>query len=341
MATRSRKKAEQAPTIGPFELYGTTVEPGTIARIEIPMGNLPMLIPVHLHVVVVHGTSPGPVLWASAAIHGDEINGVEIVRQVLGRVDAKQLSGTLVAVPIVNAFGFLNETRYLPDRRDLNRSFPGSATGSLAGRVAHLFMQEVVRKCTHGIDLHTGSDHRTNYPQLRGNLLDAHTAELAGAFGAPVMMHAGTTEGTIRKAATKLGIPVLLFEGGEPLRFDEPSIEAGREGILRVMDRLGMRPYDRAWPDQQPYVAWSSKWARAKRAGILRLSRKMGDIVKKGETLGSIEDALGDRPIAVKAPCAGMIVGLVSNPLVYQGDAIAHIAAPGSPETIDPEAGEG
>lgn len=329
MASR-KQKVQPPPTSGPFELYGTSVAPGTTARIAIPMGNLPMLIPVHLQVVVVHGSSPGPVLWVSAALHGDEINGVEIVRQLLGRVDATRLAGTLVAVPIVNTFGFLNESRYLPDRRDLNRSFPGSANGSLASRVAHLFMQEVVSKCTHGIDLHTGSDHRTNYPQLRGNLLDEHTADLANAFGAPVMMHAGTTDGTIRKAATKLGIPVLLYEGGEPLRFDEASIEAGLEGILRVMDRLKMRAYDRPWPEQPSFLAWSSKWARAKRAGILRLTRKMGDVVKRGEKLGAIEDALGDQSLAVKAPCDGMIVGLVTNPLVYQGDALVHIAAPGS-----------
>lgn len=331
MAAR-KKKIEAAPESGPFVLYGTAVEPGTVARLELPMGNLPMLIPVHLHVVVVHGTRPGPVLWVSAALHGDELNGVEIVRQVLGRVDARELAGTLIAVPIVNAFGFLNESRYLPDRRDLNRSFPGSANGSLAARVAHLFMQEVVSKCTHGIDLHTGSDHRTNWPQVRANLLDAHTHELAQAFGAPVMMHAGAADGTIRKAATKLGIPVLLYEGGEPLRFDEDAIELGREGVLRVMDKLGMRAYGAAAPEQPSFVAWSSKWARAKRAGILRLSRKMGDIVKKGERLGAIEDALGERPVVVKAPCDGMIVGLVTNPLVYQGDAIAHIAAPGSPD---------
>jgi predicted deacylase len=330
MAAR-KKKIEAAPQVEPFVLHGTAVEPGTMARLELPMGNLPMLIPVHLHVVVVHGTRPGPVLWVSAALHGDELNGVEIVRQVLGRVDARELAGTLIAVPIVNAFGFLNESRYLPDRRDLNRSFPGCANGSLAARVAHLFMQEVVSKCTHGIDLHTGSDHRTNWPQVRANLLDPHTQELAWAFGAPVMMHAGAADGTIRKAATKLGIPVLLYEGGEPLRFDEGAIEIGREGVLRVMDKLGMRAYGAA-PEQPSFVAWSSKWARAKRAGILRLSRKMGDIVKRGERLGAIEDALGERPVVVKAPCDGMIVGLVTNPLVYQGDAIAHIAAPGSPD---------
>ena len=311
---------------GKITIGGVEISPGERKRLTIPLGDLPTNTPMSLPVVVVHGAQPGPCLWVSAALHGDEINGVEIVRSLLERVAARGLNGTLIAVPVVNIYGFLNESRYLPDRRDLNRSFPGRAKGSLASRIAHLFMEEIVSHCTHGIDLHTAADSRTNYPQIRGNMQDEITHAMARAFNAPIMMHAKNRKGTIRKAATDLGLPVLLYEGGEPLRFDEHVIEVGREGILRVMDHLGMREYDGPAPESESIESHRSTWVRGRRAGIFRMFYKMGDIVSKGDHLGAIEDIFGNRTLRVKSPAYGMLVGCAVNPLIYQGDAIVHIA---------------
>lgn len=311
----------EALTIG-----GETIEPGTLHQVDIPIGQLPTHTPVHLPVTVIHGVEEGPRLWLSAALHGDEINGVEIVRSALRMINPQTLKGSVVAVPVVNVFGFLNESRYLPDRRDLNRCFPGSANGSLASRLAHLMMTEVIAHCTHGIDLHTGSDHRVNYPQIRGNMKDAETLRLARAFGAPIIMHSAPREGTIRTAATREGIPVLLYEGGEPLRFDEDVIEVGRRGILRVMDALEMRPYEGEPPAAEPRESNKSRWVRTGQAGLLRLKRKMGDYVEEDELLGVIEDILGSESYPIRASCEGMIIGLAINPIVYPGDAVVHIA---------------
>ena len=218
----------------------TPVSPGRRQRIEIPVAKLPTETWMSILVDVVHGSAPGPCLWLSAAIHGDELNGVEIIRRVLEQVTPDKLHGCLISVPIVNVFGFIEQERYLPDRRDLNRSFPGSSTGSLAARLANLFMTEVVSHCTYGIDLHTGSNHRANLPQIRGNLVDPETRRCAEAFAAPVMIHAETRDGSLRHAATAKGIHVLLYEAGEPMRFDADAIEIGTEGVMRVMAAFNM-----------------------------------------------------------------------------------------------------
>ncbi len=330
-------KAKDTEPWGPVVIGEELIHPGERKRLHISLGRLPTDAQVNLPVVVVRGEAPGPCVWVSAALHGDELNGVEIVRSLLERVAARGFKGTLIAVPVVNVYGFLNESRYLPDRRDLNRSFPGRAQGSLASRIAHLFMDEIVSHCSYGIDLHTGSDHRVNYPQIRGNMDDEVTHEMAEAFNAPVMMHAKNRKGTIRKAATDLDIPVLLFEGGEPHRFDDYVIEVGREGILRVLDHLGMREYEGDAPEEPSLEAHKSTWVRAKRAGVLRLFKKMGDRIEKGEHLGAIEDILGNKSLRVKSPCDGVLIGLVANPLIYQGDAILHIAKLKPPEDDEEE----
>ncbi|MGB7414474.1 MAG: succinylglutamate desuccinylase/aspartoacylase family protein, partial [Thermosynechococcaceae cyanobacterium] len=220
----------------------TIIHPGQRQQIDLPVARLPTQTLLSLPITVINGTRPGPRLWLSAAIHGDELNGVDIIRQVLEQVKPKKLCGTLLAVPIVNVFGFIEQSRYLPDRRDLNRSFPGSTRGSLAGRLAHLFMTEVVNHCTHGIDLHTAANHRTNWPQIRANLDDAETYRCAKAFNAPLMLHSNTRDGSLRQAAAQQGIPVLLYEAGEALRFDADAIQVGVTGILQVMALLEMLP---------------------------------------------------------------------------------------------------
>ncbi len=308
-----------------IKIVGETIPPGKRQELEIPVARLITHTLLSLPVTILNGVEPGPCLWISAAIHGDEINGVEIIRQVLEQVNPQTLRGALIAVPIVNVFGFLEQSRYLPDRRDLNRCFPGSAEGSLASRLAHLFMQEIVSRCTHGIDLHTASDHRTNFPQIRANLKDEETYRCAKAFGAPVMIHATTRDGSLRQAAAKKGIPILLYEGGEALRFDPEAIRIGTRGILGVMNVLGMTTSP--IPSFAGVEVEKTKWVRATRGGILRLDVRLGESVLKKQILGTVSNPFGKQGVKVRSPLNGLVIGHTQNPLVNQGDGIIHLAA--------------
>jgi predicted deacylase len=310
-----------------FEFAGAAVPPGRSLTTELSIPRLVTGAQVSLPVRVLHGRGHGPVVWVSAAIHGDEIAGVEVIRRVNAAVDPRRLRGTLLFVPIVNVHGFLTGDRYLPDRRDLNRSFPGTRTGSVAGRVAASFMREIVARCQIGIDLHTGSDHRTNLPQVRGNLDDARTFELARAFGAPLMVHAGLRDGSLRAAATEVGATVLLFEGGEAWRFDEEAIDAGAMGTLRVLAHLDMIDPDGAPAPHEPVVSRRSSWVRSRRSGIAAVSVRLGETVRRGQTMAVIHDAMGHRLGAASAPFDGLVIGITQHPLVHQGDALVHIAA--------------
>ncbi len=307
-------------------INGTTVLPGKKQRLEIPVARLPTQTMLSLPVTVVTGLRPGPRLWLSAAIHGDELNGVDIIRRVLAKISPGYLSGTVIAVPIVNVFGFIEQSRYLPDRRDLNRSFPGSPRGSLAARLAHLFMKEVVSQCTHGIDLHTAAYHRTNLPQIRANLRDEQTRKCAIAFGAPLMMQSAMRDGSLRQAAAQQGIPILLYEGGEALRFDDTAIAVGVTGILRVMKALSMYDSEVKLSANPPVAVEKSQWVRASHSGILHMTVNLGDWVARRQRIGSISDAFGDRTFEVLAPTDGIVIGCTRNPLINQGDAIVNLA---------------
>ncbi|MEX1335738.1 MAG: succinylglutamate desuccinylase/aspartoacylase family protein, partial [Candidatus Limnocylindrales bacterium] len=244
-----------------------------------------------------------------------------------------RLRGTLLAVPVLNSPGFLGGSRYLPDRRDLNRSFPGSSKGSLAGRVASAFMREIVTRADVGIDLHTGSDHRSNLPQLRGDFDDPRTRELARAFGAPLILHSGLRDGSLRAAAIDAGVTVLLYEGGEAWRFDEDAIAVATSGTLRVLATLGMIPDDETSEPDEPLEARSSRWVRARRSGIALVSVGLGDRVTRGQRLAVIHDSLGRTLSRASAPSDGVVIGLTQHPLVHQGDAIVHIATIESKDT--------
>lgn len=305
---------------------GTDVVPGERRRIEIPVARLPTQGNQRLPVEVVNGATAGPRLWLSAAIHGDELNGLEIIHRVLRRLDPATLAGCLLAVPIVNVFGFIHQDRYLPDRRDLNRSFPGSARGSLASRLAHLFMTEIVARSTHGVDLHTGSLHRTNLPQVRGDLDDEPTRRCALAFGAPIVIHGEAPEGSLRKAVARRGIPIIVYEAGEPQRFDAEAIDMGVAGVLRLMAALGMRDGTGDEPPGQMLEARKRTWVRARRSGILRLEAELGDRVTTRQQLGTIEEVLGGDSVPIRSAHAGLVIGHTANPLVYQGDAVLHVA---------------
>jgi predicted deacylase len=281
--------------------------------------------PVTLPVIVCHGAHPGPTVWVNAAIHGDEIGGVEIIRRVLERLSTADLAGTLIAVPIVNVHGFNTSDRYLPDRRDLNRSFPGSSRGSLAARIAHLMMTEVVSRCSVGIDLHTGSDHRINLPQIRGDLTDERTLELATAFGAPVTIHGRTRSGSLREAGTERGATVLLYEGGEALRFDRHAITVGASGVRRILAHLDMLN-DEPEPAVETEYSRKTKWARAPASGILHLIPDLGDHVTKGQILAAVLDPFGNRLGKISSPTGGIVIGHTQHPLVNKGDAVMHVA---------------
>jgi predicted deacylase len=305
-----------------------TVPPGQRQNICLPVATLYTHTPVEMPVQVINGRRSGPRLFVSAAIHGDELNGIEIIRRLLKVRMLDRLRGGLIAVPILNVFGVLNHSRYLPDRRDLNRSFPGTDKGSLAGRLADLVMREIVSHCTHGIDLHTGALHRSNLPQIRANLDDPETERLARAFGVPVLLNSDLRDGSLRQAASEMGIPMLLYEAGEALRFDEISIHGGLTGIVNVMRELGMLPASRKArrPHKEPVVARSSFWVRAPKGGILRTHVRLGEKVEKTTLLASISDPFGNQEMSLISPYSGIVIGRSSLPLVNEGDAIFHVA---------------
>ena len=317
-----------SPKNPPFEIGGEKVKPGERKTVELHVTNLYTHTPISLTVHVVHGTHPGPCLFVCAAIHGDELNGVEIIRRLLKTRGLRFMRGTLLAVPIVNVLGFLHHSRYFPDRRDLNRSFPGTNTGSLAGQTAALFMEHVVKPATHGIDLHTAALHRSNLHQTRGLSNDPVVDGMARAFGVPVHLHTNLQEGTLRHSAHVAGVPVLLYEAGEALRIDEISIRAGVQGVLRVMRHLGLLPKrskptitNRSW-----CTAHSSQWVRAPVSGLAYPIKTMGSHIRAGEVVAKITNPVGTDVTDVTATREGLIIGISKLPVVTQGDALFHIA---------------
>ncbi len=311
----------------PFAIGGASIPAGTRETVELPVSVLSDHTPVSMSVRVIHGRRDGPTIFVSAGIHGDEVIGVEIVRRLLRAPALEAVRGTLIVIPIVNAFGFMTHSRYLPDRRDLNRCFPGSAGGSLAARLAHLFLTEIVARSDLGIDLHSAAIHRTNLPQVRIAPDDPVTAELAQVFGAPVVLQSPLREGSLRGAAKALGRDVLLYEAGEGLRFDEMSVRAGVAGILRVLRFKGMiggRGIMAAKAASQ--VCRSSKWLRAPAGGLLRTYRADGDVVSKGDVMAAVADPFGREEREIEAPFDGIIVGRAVMPVVNEGDAVFHLA---------------
>lgn len=309
-----------------FKIADESIPAGTSRQLELPIARLMSGTPVALPVIVFHGRGHGETVWITAAIHGDEIGGVDIIRRVIERLDPFTMNGTVIAVPIVNVHGFNSSDRYLPDRRDLNRSFPGSARGSLASRIAHLMMTEIVSRCSAGIDLHTGSDHRTNLPQIRADLDDEQTHRLAEVFSAPIAIHSRTRDGSLRQAATDAGATVLLFEGGEAERFDRHAISVGTLGVRRVLGHLGIIE-DGPEPGGETRFSRNTRWVRAGRSGILHLRPELGDEVHRGEQVAVILDPYGKRLGRIAAPIDGVVIGQTQHPLVNQGDAVVHIAA--------------
>lgn len=319
-AERPRRNARTV-TVG-----GHDVAPGQRVSIDLPVTDLYTHTEMTMPVEVVNGRYEGPSLFICAAIHGDEINGTEIVRRLLASNRLGKLRGTLFAIPIVNVLGFLNLSRYLPDRRDLNRCFPGTERGSTASRLARMFCDEIVSQADYGIDLHTAAVHRANLPQVRADLSDPRNRDLAVAFGAPVIIDASNREGSLRSHAGKRGIPLLVYEAGEALRFDEVAIRTGFRGVLRVMRELGMLPGKPPKPFGDPVIAHDSAWVRASQSGIVVDRPKLGAWVGEGDVVARISDPFGNNEHAVRSPHAGVVIGSTQLPLTYEGDALCHIA---------------
>ncbi|HEX4872200.1 MAG TPA: succinylglutamate desuccinylase/aspartoacylase family protein [Nevskiaceae bacterium] len=307
---------------------------GERRTVNLHVADLYTRAPVQLPVIVQEGRASGPTLFVSAALHGDEIIGVEIIRRLLKLPALGELRGRLLAVPVVNTLAFIHQSRYLPDRRDLNRSFPGSESGSLAARLAHLFLKEIVSRSDYGIDLHTGAIHRPNLPQIRADLSNPVNLRLARAFGAPLFLNSRPTAGTLREYTTRRNIPVILYESSEALRFDETAIRIGVQGVLNVLYELEMlpRPPYAGALRVAPIFAESSHWVRAPSSGILRAQVALGDHVQPGQRLGLIGDPFGETETPVTAQGGGVVIGRLNLPLVHEGDALFHLARVEAPD---------
>jgi hypothetical protein len=324
-----------------FAISGEAIAPGTSATIALPVSSFASGMPAGLHIRVLHGRTDGPTIFVSAAVHGDEIIGAAIIQRLVQRLDAAELAGTVIFAPAINIFGFLTHSRYLPDRRDLNRSFPGSPKGSLAGQVAHVFLHDIIDRCSLGIDIHSAAIHRYNLPQIRIAPDDPELLELALAFAPPVIIQASLRPGSLRAVARDRGVGMLLMETGEALRFDRLSIRAGERGVLRVMAKLGMLKCPAEFAEETiPARSKHSQWVRAPRSGISRRLRKSGAIVEKDETLALVSGLFGEEEEEVKSPIDGIIIGHVNLPVLNQGDAMFHIAEAQRFDTLEERVGQ-
>lgn len=309
-----------------FKLAGQKIAPGSRHTIKIPAARLYNDTPMDLHAEVFHGVKEGPVLLVCAAIHGDELNGVEICRRMISQTDPKQLSGTLIIVPVVNVFGFIQQSRYLPDRRDLNRCFPGSERGALGSRLAFLFTEMLVQSATHIIDLHTGAIHRSNLPQIRVDTDNDAALAMGLAFNSPVILHSKERDGSLRAVATDLGIPLILYEAGEALRFDYAAIKAGVIGVQNVMKSLKMLKGRRTRKKYRPVVAHRSAWIRNDHDGLVIPQVELGNTIQKEQVIAQIVNPHGDEMHPLHSPYNGIVIGISNIPVANEGEALFNVA---------------
>ncbi len=308
----------------PFNIQGKSIAPGKHAQVVLNTYRLPTHTNIEIPVYVFNGKKPGPTILFLAGMHGDEINGVEIVRQLVKRDDLKSLKrGCVIAIPIINIISFIAGSRDLPDGRDLNRCFPGNTSGSLGSRIANDLLQTIIPQIDFGIDFHTGGAKITNYPQIRCVFDDKKNLEIAKIFAPPLVLNSPFRDSTLRKEAAKIGKQILVFEGGESHRFDRPSIEEGINGCIRTLNHFKM--IDADVPDHKPVFLPKTSWIRAKSSGLFHTTKQYGQKVKKGDVLGLICDPYGETEQNIVAPHTGYIVGINNQPVVNQGDALIHI----------------
>jgi len=314
------------PKAAPFELGGHHVAAGSRARIPLRVGSFLTYEDLRLEVVVAHGKSPGPSLLLTAGIHGDEYNGTEIVRRMLRHPRLRSLLGTLLAIPIVNRPAFVTRSRYLPDRRDLNRLFPGSSSGSLGARLASVLCNEVLDHADAVIDFHTGAVNRPNLPQIRISAGDPASLDIARAFAPPVILGGPPREGSFRHACRERELPYILYEAGEALRLDTPSIRFGVQGVLGVMEQLKMLPARRSRRHAHTVVSTRSAWERAPTGGIFTPLVALGKAVQRGTPIGFIADPHGEEETPVESSRDGLVIGRTNEAVVDEGDGVFHIA---------------
>ncbi len=320
--------AEPAPANqAPLRVTGQTVDGGTRADLSLRVSQSYSSTPVRIPFTIVRGKEPGPTLCLISGIHGDELNGVAIVREILGGLSPEDIRGTIIGIPIVNLFGFWAQSRYLPDRRDLNRHFPGNPHGSTASRIAARLFQEILVHCTHAIDFHTGSLHRTNLPQVRGDLGQRSIMNLAHSFGADVLVHNPGQRGTLRRVLADRRVPTILYESGEAMRLQRDHVTAGVNGTRRVIRALGMsaKPDDEVEPAKPPQTFLQTRWIRAEHGGLLELHVGIGSDVKKGDLVGTITDPLQNSRKELRAKMDGHVIGAVMAPMVIPGLAVVHL----------------
>lgn len=310
-----------------LRLLGREIAPGTSSKFPFIPDRSFEASYLNMPVFVARGVTPGPTLCLTAGVHGDELNGVEVARRAFAQINPQELHGTLIALPAINAEGVRTGNRYLSDRRDLNRAFPGRVGGSVAGFIAHAVFSDVLSHCDTLLDLHTASNKRANLPQIRADLTEPAIRELAIHFGLGIVVGGAGPDGSLRREAAKAGIPSIIYEAGEPFRFQEDEIERGVQGVENVMAYLDMTEQaDREIPDARVYER--SRWIRtaADNGGFFFPTAKLGDLVLTGDSLGKIVDPLTDEIFEVRAPIPGEIIGMAVPQPVLSGYALFHLA---------------
>lgn len=320
-----------------FSLLGAEVQAGEFLTLYWKPVQSFQSIDTPVPVLIAHGKQSGPRVCLTAAIHGDELNGIEMVRRLMYQLDPASMRGTVIGIPIVNLDGFRRASRYLADRRDLNRHFPGSANGSAADRIGHSLFTDVIRQCQFLVDLHTGSQQRVNLPQIRGNLKDEKVFDFSRHFGGITVLHGVGAKGTLRRAANDAGIPAVTMEAGGPHQLDESAVDAGVKSMETLLQNLGIQEGKRFWSSPQP-VFYQSDWVRADQGGILMSTVKLGDKVREGQVLGSVIDPVSNTGSAILAPFNGRILGMAVNQVVQTGFATHHIGVETAAEKVQEEA---
>jgi predicted deacylase len=318
------------------EIAGQRVSPGSKVSATLRVSDSFADTGLEVPLLILRGAAPGMTLCLTAGVHGDELNGVEIVRRVFQTVDVDGLRGTIVGLPVVNVHGLRSGSRYLPDRRDLNRYFPGQTSGSAAARIAAVVFATLRASCDCLIDFHTGSFHRTNLPQVRGDLANEPVLALGRRFGMGVLIHNRGMRGTLRRAATEAGLPAITYEAGEPMRFSEDEIAHGVDGVQNVLAAYGMRSADRR--GGSPRIYHRSRWIRSERAGIFLSPIDVGDAVRENQVLGTVTDPVSNEQSEIRAPFAGRVIGMAVPQVVIPGFAMFHIGLDGErgePDALD------
>ena len=314
-----------------IEVLGHAISNGKGVQLNLDIAKLHTRTKIQVPIIVERAKKEGPTLLFTAGIHGNEINGIEIVRQLISKKYNKPECGMVICIPVVNVFGFLNQKRQFPDGRDLNRVFPGSSRGSLASRFAYHIIKEIAPLIDYCVDFHTGGDSRFNIPQIRVNDEDKESLKLAKVFRPQFIIQTGHRDKSFRQSLHKINKKVLLFEGGKSLDINDKVTKAGISGALRVMQHLGIRDFSNELESmedkiKQPKIIKKSSWVRAKYSGMFHPFVRLGSKVKKGDVLGSISDPFGYFERNIKALYPGYVICINQSPIVNQGDGILHIS---------------